>query len=1138
MPTDVLELRLAGTNLIEASAGTGKTQTITDLYLRLLLEQELGVGEILVVTYTNAATAELRMRIRARLHEALIALAAAIPESHDRFLQRLIERRRVHGRADADQARLLLALHSFDEAAIFTIHGFCQRVLRENAFESGAAFDAEVLTDESLLRTEVVQDFWVRTLHDAPEQFVRFLQEQDITLKTLQDLAAHAVADPDIPVLPEHDDPALAHAAAEADQEGEAALHAHALRLERDLVDYCRREMRRRKERARLESYDDLLHRVAEALRGDGGPLLAQAIRGRFRAALIDEFQDTDPIQYDIFRRVYLHTDAVLFLIGDPKQSIYAFRGADVFAYMQAKRDAGRPPHTLGTNYRSDPMLVRALNTLFGRLGSPFPFLFDAIPFLAVEPAPDARDRLGGSAAGQPPLQILFVPRHESVHVAKTSGGITKGWADDHLADLIAAEIVRFLGSGATLDGAPVEPRNIAVLCRKNRQASGMQDALRRLGVPSVLQGDASVFESSEAEQVERLLRAIADPGDAVAIRAALATPILGRNAHDIYALEGDDAQWDEWVRHFQDWNDLWTRRNFITAFRALLDSQAVHERLLRLFDGERRLTNVLHLTELLHAASTQERRGPNALVYWLSQMRTDVAARSALGSEAAQIRLESDAAAVMLTTVHKSKGLQYPIVYCPYLWDGRLLFDADKQWVRFHDRNDRDRMKLDIGSSDHDAHARIAARETLAENLRLLYVALTRARHRCTIVWGAFNNAETSALGYLLHAQSDDPDRASVRIKEMMKRRDDAPFWKDLRTLAAGSEGIAVEDLRLDGVARYTAPSTEMKALQCRTAARRVDRAWRVSSFSGLTAAEDLSRPAEEGIDHDALAESAEAAAAGDVERIVLHEFPGGAQAGDCIHHILEALDFQADGSALREQVSLALTRFGFEAKWVEPLSQALGAVLATPLDGAHARSFALRDIARHRRLSELEFILPVERLSPFSAAAPGQGGSHPRNDMLTSNRLADVFACHASPAVPSTYADRVRALGFAPLTGFLKGYIDLVFEHQGRWYLVDYKSNFLGPRRRDYESTSLATAMTEHHYYLQYHLYLVALHRYLRTRLPAYSYNQHFGGVYYLFLRGIAPACGRNGVFFDRPSLEMVEGLSAILTAPEELS
>ncbi len=485
------------------------------------------------------------------------------------------------------------------------------------------------------------------------------------------------------------------------------------------------------------------------------------------------------------------------------------------------------------------------------------------------------------------------------------------------------------------------------------------------------------------------------------------------------------------------------------------------------------------------------------------------------------------------LTTVHKSKGLQYPIVYCPYLWDGALLNEADKKALRFHDPADANRLKLDIGSFDRRAHLALAEREAFAENLRLLYVALTRARHRCTVVWGPFRSAEDSALGYVLHQPPDasgDPCTATRdRIRSLIRARDDRSMHADLDALAATAPGcIGVTDLSVEPAGRYSATGEETPELHCRTTTRELRRTWRVSSFSALASSGGaISQPAEEGWDHDAAVEhagAAQPARPSDRSLVVLHDFPAGARAGQLVHEVLERFDFQAsDPAVLRAAVTEALVRFGFEDKWADPLRSAMADIVATPLDGG-AQPFCLRDIPLSRRLSELEFLFPV--------AGQEAGGV-----ILTRERLAAMFARHATAPLPADYAQRLRALGFAPLAGFLKGFIDLVFAHAGRWYLVDYKSNLLGARADDYRSEKLIEAMTAHHYFLQYHLYVVALHRYLTRRLPGYDYDQHFGGVYYLFARGMAPGYARgNGIFSDRPSCPLIEGLSAVLAGRPE--
>ncbi|MBI3782194.1 MAG: exodeoxyribonuclease V subunit beta [Deltaproteobacteria bacterium] len=1130
---DPLAVPLNGTVLIEASAGTGKTHTITTLFVRLLLERELNVEQILVVTYTNAATAELRTRIRCRVNDVLAAFDGMPID--DEALTKLVAARQSAGQREPDRLRLLSALHSFDQAAIFTIHGFCQRMLQEHAFESGVAFQTDLITDQRPLIEQVVRDFWVRELHAAPYPLVVFVQQDAKRLQRLDHLATLATAHPEMPFLPEASEVAAVNddelVAICDDKQRDDALQARWLRMQLDCPDYTRRELRRRKEEAHQQSFDDLLQRLVEALRAPSGDDLARRIRQRLGAALIDEFQDTDPLQYEIFRRIYHGApESALFLIGDPKQAIYAFRGADVFAYLEAKGDAP-VQHTLLTNYRSDPKLVEGVNALFRDV--PVPFVFDDIPFHEVAAAPQAVDQLEG---GGPPMEILFVPRDADTGAR----GRSKGWTQ--LAPRVAADILRKLRSPVTLQGRGLAPGDFAVLCRKNKQALEMQEALRALNLPTVLQGDSSVFDTSEAAEVGRILRAIAEPSDNAAVRAALATTLLGASASDLYALQTDEHGWDAWLRRFQEWNQLWNRRGFIACFRGMMDRQEVVPRLLGLRDGERRVTNVLHLAELLHAASVDDHRGPAALVHWLAQMRTDDTARATMAAEAVQIRLESDEAAIKLVTIHKSKGLQYPLVYCPYLWDGRLMHESEEKMPRFHDRDDRNRLKLDLGSSLKQEHKAIAQREALAESLRLLYVALTRAQHSCTVVWGGFNECDTSALGYLLHSDRSRPDPAAVarrRIKDFLHSKSDDGMRADLARLASASQGtIAVRDLAAEAVAPWISDDSVQGTLLCRRTQRTLALRWRTASFSSLTRSSgSVSRPAAEGIDHDAGSDMPEGTvSAGDIP-IVLHDFPAGARSGQILHRIFEQFDFRQSEDVLRRQVLLSLEEGGVDGRWVESVTAAVTDVLDTPLGAPRLR---LRDVPAEKRLNELEFLFSVavdEHDAGPSGDQLGLFAPQTSGVALTPKSLAKAFARHARLPFAPEYANRLAQVEFTALAGFLKGYIDLIFEHEGLWYVVDYKSNRLGPTPHAYTPQRLPAVMMSHHYLLQYHLYLVALHRHLKRRLPGYDYERHCGGVYYLFLRGMAPRYAPgNGVYFDRPPRKLIEQLSHLFDAGAE--
>ncbi len=1214
-PLDPLAVSLTGTRLIEASAGTGKTFAITTLYTRLVIERGLGVSEILVVTYTRAATAELRDRIRGRLRQALTAMSrASDPEDSD--LDRMA-RASVDAGTDArDRDRLRAALRSFDQAAIYTIHSFCQRTLQDSAFESGMSFDTEFLTDQGPLVTEIAQDFWAQEIYDAPEVFVRSLQHprKPVTPALMAELARKAVASREMQVLPPR--PRFDHTAGArwSDARGRAAAiwsaerehildllatsaalnksrykavkirgewaqamdgmlapdgasgaialdvlgkfsatgiasgckkncaaptHAlfaicdemldalasfsqRELALLLDLTTYAREQLAARKAAARMQSFDDLLYQLRDALRGPGGKTLAATIRTRFRAALIDEFQDTDAVQYEVFRTVYQNTDdtqTCLFLIGDPKQAIYAFRGADVFTYMLARRDAGDACNTLATNWRSDPSLIRGINALFERASDPF--ILGGIEFAPVSPRPGSSDGLGGALAGTAPLQLLFVPRDGRTGARENL--ISKSMAQGELPEGIAGQIAELLRSDATIEGRPASPGDIAVLCRTNRQATHMQEALRELAVPSVLEGDASVFDSEQAAALLRVLTAMIEPGDTAAVRAALVTTMMGVSGDELCALQGDEDEWDRWLQLFRSWQRTWHGDGFIQAFRRMIADHAVDQRLLEFADGERALTNLYHLGELLQSEVMTSRAGPQALVRWFRIMCSDRNARADAVGDSAQLRLESDADAVKLVTIHKSKGLEYPIVYCPFLWDGKLLRMNDGTWIRFHDADDDNRLKLDLGGDDHETHKQLAEREALAENLRLLYVALTRAKHRCTVVWGAFNEAGTSPLAYLLH-QPETLSTDPAGLKELashVKKLTDDQMTGELEQLAKASKGaIALDYFALDRTSPLASPTAPTGSLSCRVAKRSLHAAGRMSSFSALVASEIGVTPPHVAPPHVAPPQAAPPATSeAPPLQVPLHDFPGGTRAGSMFHRIFETIDFRdPDPASLAAAADEALARSGYDPALSVQLTAAIGDVLRTPLPGMEP-AFALADVPRHQRIVELEFTFPV---GTDDAA-------------MTARSLADAFRSRSAAPWAASYPDRLARLGFRPLDGYLRGFADLVFRRDDRWYLVDYKSNFLGPNAADYEPARLAAHMEHHHYFLQYHVYLVALHRYLRLRLRDYDYERHFGGVYYLFLRGMNPAHPPGcGVFRDRPQRAFMDRLSALVGEP----
>jgi exodeoxyribonuclease V beta subunit len=1239
-----------GVTLIEASAGTGKTYTITALALRLVIEEELPIERMLVVTFTEAATAELQHRIRTRLRDALgtIERIGALPSSgtvaaedvpggiDDEVLRQVLVSRGVltpgpddgelpvppqgaPRRADfLTRARhgLSMAVTGFDQAAISTIHGFCQRTLRENAFESGIVFDTELVGDPIELVTEVVTDYWVNRQHAGDRGFLRYVQSKKVTPETLINLVRNALRDPQMPVLPEHVDvssgPSFAdwtaafieardqwkrehqeavrlideavtakrlhggsyradhvakrvaavsgyfagdpelltsppdnldffthRAIVDKTNSGavplahplfdtmesfretwtalEQSLDTHLLALRREVVDYARVEVPRRKRIAQVQSFDDLLNLLDAALDGPSGESLADAVRSRYAVALIDEFQDTDPVQYRIFSRIFASPEARasnrrLFLIGDPKQAIYAFRGADIFAYIRAAASAANRK-TLGTNWRSTPQLVEAVNTVFSR--SPQPFRLPEISFQRVAPKPGRAETFRVGDVVPAPFVISLRPK--SLPGQQDYGRNTRFPSPAHC---VAASIVKLLQSESVLDVPDkgetkrVAPGDIAVLVRSKRQGREVRDALQQRLVPCVIQDGTSVYESEDAADIETLLRALLEPTRLPLVRAALVTNLMGLSGDDLLRLDGDPAAWELAIDLFRQWRDLWLRRGVIHAVRAVisqrtrfrdpdrLESPPAH--LLRLLDGERRMTNLLHLAELLHETEVRERMAPAALVRWLGTRRTE-----SRDDDSAQLRMESDASAVKIMTIHKSKGLEFPIVYCPYLSQEAKLFDSDRDALQYHDPADEHRLKLSL-DPDKSAEAQ-ALHERFAEDMRLLYVALTRARVRCVAYWdaGGWRN-QYSAFAWLLFARAGE---SVADFQSRMGSLDEDDQFEQLSAIEAASDGaVHVNRLSPNIDVSLSRSDGDDVRLEHRSSPSRVLQPWRMTSYSALVVGARGPGPSEAGFDYalDASAPPTEPPTTG--ARVTLADAPAGARFGTMVHEVFEKVDFGAVRSAeSAAEVARIVALHGFEPSLAGRIHQSVAETVETTLDAHRLR---LADVGRGARMDELAFVFPTR-------ARTG----------VTRERLAAAIETHGGPALEAVAA-QVAELEFEPFEGFLKGYIDLTFEHDGRWYIVDYKSNDLGDTRDAYGPDAISHAMHHGAYHLQYLIYAVALRRYLRWRVPGWTWDKNFGGVFYLFVRGVHPDTGPDaGVHFDRPSQALIRALDNAL-------
>jgi exodeoxyribonuclease V beta subunit len=1186
----ILTLELSGIKLIEASAGTGKTHTIADLYLRHILAGRL-TSQILIVTYTNAATEELRGRIQNRLYQAQMLVTGQVDDA-DGFLKLWQEQWRT---LDTEQqslqlGRLQLALRSLDEASISTIHSFCQRSLQEHALAGNQLFETELLNDDALLWEGATKDWW-RALsyeldHDtwmlvhnslgSVEKLARLLLELrnkpsarllpagDETLADLlrspRQIAAdlHQLAPQwlsekaaiveilrDTKVLsrakklPYHADnfdtwidaldfffnASTAGVLVDSfEYLGAGFLQQHSKpsqrdkdpRLEHDFfhavgaiaqrwiefqqtlgpqlrIDALRqvscRVLAVKRETATL-AFQDQLSLLLEALDSKSGVTLARDLREQYPVAMIDEFQDTDSIQYRIFGHIYhtadeLTEDFSLTLIGDPKQAIYSFRGGDIFTYMQARQLPSIKRYNLQTNWRSQPELIKAVNTLFAN--RPEAFIFgDSIEFHAVESIPDnTRFRLLSNQRVAPAMTIWQLPE------ARQNGNYSRAEMRESINQAIVIEVTGLLQAAregsATIDGKPVQSGDIAILVRQASEGQALSQALRKHGIRTVTIGRDSVFTSDEARGLYDLLLAVAQCQDPSIAARSLASNLLQLDYREIAARVDNDRAWQGWLEDLADLQDLWARHGFIAMFQSLLQCFDITRKLALMENSERRITNLLHLAELLQQHS-QAAAGMSPLLHWFAHQLEESS------GEDAELRLEDDQALVKIVTIHKSKGLQYPIVFVPFLWTCRPV--ERNQAIYFHDTELA--ACIDLGSNESDQHWLIAEKERLAEDLRLLYVAVTRARSRLYLAWGGAGSesragyAKQTALAYLLHSRQTPEDLDTAKADGFPDGMD---FAADLQALVTNSEA-SIEYVSLPGeqssLALYNDDSSrDLPRLAVFNRASATQ--WRVNSFTALT--RTVHQPA------GGVARTAE------LDPVL--NFPAGSHVGLLLHSLLENLDFEVD---IATQCPPLFARFlaqaGLSREHQQPLTDWLSNILQTPLNGA---GLTLNRIANRHRLNELTFDFALDHL-----------------DLNALNRF-----------MQARVDQPLQALNGADFRGLITGVIDLVFEYEGRYYLADYKSNLLGGELVDYTPAKLDQAMLDRRYDLQSLIYALALHRLLAQRLPDYDYQQHFGGSYYLFLRAMRPDQGcRYGIHFERPEFADLEAFNDLFhfTAPQE--
>ncbi|HFC6387474.1 TPA: exodeoxyribonuclease V subunit beta [Neisseria bacilliformis] len=1172
-PFDPLAIPIGGTALIEASAGTGKTYGIAALFTRLILLEKLPVDKVLVVTFTKAATAELKTRLRARLDEALRRIRGDATESPaDPFMQKLLAQAAAQEPRERLEMRLKAALSQFDNAAIYTIHGFCQRILGDYAFLCQVPFDTELDENGRRELETYAQDFW--RLHVAPDpQNARLAFEAGLLPDTLLQEFSRALSRPDLVFRRPQTDLAQAEAAAAEEWQafrqqfadacaafrrihpvlngskfrkssyedkfaelarlvqtqerpsekivsllqnsnGEdvfspeylardtsvkkgCALSAadiaalspfHRVRqaaaaltaasrdaltaLQLDFLQYVRQTADAQRQTRQTRSPDDLLLDLYHALTaGAHSEQLAQTVAQNWPFALIDEFQDTDPLQYEIFRRIFVANGRPLFLVGDPKQAIYGFRGADIHAYLQAAADTPNR-YTLAHNYRSHSRLTDTVGSLFTRKNRPF--VLEGIAYPAVS-APRAESRV---SPPQPAVRVRWLHGADETEANKDT---LRQRAADYCADEIAALLNLAAEGRLNVNGCPAESGQIAVLVHSHNQGRMVKRALAARNIRSVSVQRESVFQSPEAQALAALLDFWLEPRRAEPLRFVLGGVLFSRTAQELYELNRNEKSLSEHIAAAEQCREIWQRQGIYAALTAFARRYGLETRLLAQ-RNERSLTNFWQLAELL-AAEDEAAHSPPSLRNWLLSQMQDASA-----AENTVLRLESDEALVKIVTIHASKGLQYPFVFCPFSWD-----TSEARGAMWHILRREHGSELLAAAQLGEADQNQLADEDLGERLRLLYVALTRAEEQLVLYAAACKSKKNSRLNtfaYLLAGRPDDTRAqvqtacASVENPAALLRQN----WLDWIDAAPANAVLWQESAPPAAVLRPSRPRTsEYRAAEYPP--RRFEFV-RHTSFTGLTRSlahsgtqdetADEMQPALDNAERLPLPESApDAPAAYDI-----FHFPQGAQAGVCLHEILEKHRFGRPAAEQHPLIADTLERYGYGAEWLPAVAQ----TVQHTADADLWRGDTLAALPGVRRISETGFVMHF--------------------DQLDTGRLKNSLA--AAGLSPACLA-AAEKLDFGTLKGFLNGYIDMTcLLSDGQPCVIDYKSNHLGHRPEDYAPAALDAAMAEHHYYLQAWIYALAAARMLQQRRHPVSTVR----VRYLFLRGLNGA-GQGGIW-----------------------
>ena len=1124
--------------LIEANAGTGKTFNIQHLYLRLILEKGFEPSRILVVTFTEAATAELRDRIRQNLTAALTYIDTR--HSEDKVLPNLVQQALQMKSDDELRAALRLSLAAFDEAAISTIHGFCKRTLDSNAFDSKVTFDCELCSSYADLIRELVTDFYRQELASSIEPAIKLSSLIDhaqavaghvgelVFQSDCPDLdacwtqltsAIGATPDPGettkfgkafcalkktvlVPSNPFLADPDLLSSSAKQNKTFTDALKQwsesrsiDAYARLRDFLGDPQLGFEARKSRRQTMGYDDLLRNMQKALPDPECPLACE-LRKTYEVALVDEFQDTDPVQYEVFQTVFRHASSMLFMIGDPKQAIYGFRGGDIHAYLKAKEDVDDASRfTLSQNFRSSRELIEAVNHLFAPSGA---FAEAGLGYVPSSCGQDPkRTLLKNGEADAKPFEIVWLSGDAAGHaVAKTKLGtkLNKACAAQ-VAEMLMGKTPAFTFVDDSREPKLVTPGDISVLVTTNRQAEALQKRLRQYNIPAVIYKAGNIFSTEDAKNLWFVLSAMESPNQPGKIKAALLTPWCGKSHSDILALDNNEPkEFEQIIDAFAEFARLWLEKGVMVALSLFLDHFQSLEKIAQDPTCERRLTNFRHLSELLHHAEDASELRPDALLGWLKDQITDPDPYD----EAHEQRMESDRRSVTIMTIHKSKGLQFPIVFIPYLITYDIMRWLKKDWSIHDDaENSEKQVVLPVGKAAKKHQEKRRMEENLAEDLRLLYVAVTRAENRCVLLMGNVEGqGARSAVNYLgqLHGKSNNALNPSMFIANPPEAGPTPPFEA---VPALTTTTVTFEELGAHMLTRYsTADAAE--ELEKPAAPPRPADDWAVMSYSGMTQHEHAA-PA-----HMKPDAGTDETVETDLPASFKDDLPGGKTTGLCVHAIFECIDFTKVTQKWEPDTGdLALIN-----------GQAAYFGLYTP-DSPQAGTRRLR--MKTMIAQTLNRVL-----------TDGSGGFTLSNIPMADTRREWDFFFNVPRHIP---LDPLKEIGLTfkggcdSRSGFMTGSIDLLFRRGGRYFFADWKTDTLG----DYSPNALKLAMTERNYTFQAIIYAVALHNHLKLNLAAaYDFERHFGGGYYFFVRGIT---SETGVYEYHPSRAEVENWDRVL-------